>query len=237
MIGLIALVLSAYSFGQAQPPVKVNVLNVCSPSAEEQQEIAAALAKIPRQPPFSPDFEVSRGRSSLDSGSSLFQAGDGAQLAPDSAIADYVRIRRELSGKATFSTVQYSFSTDPKNMVETLVFQVREPKDLMQVSIEDSASTVTSAAAMLSAGTPASRVKLERFGKASVVLARCNASDAGPPPDQSAYAPLFQSASQIITSYRDILGARALVPQELARIGSSGKAHSAPHPKPAASGH
>ena len=30
-----------------QPQVKVNMLNVCTPSAEEQKEIAAALAKIP----------------------------------------------------------------------------------------------------------------------------------------------------------------------------------------------
>jgi len=29
-----------------QPEVKVNLLNVCMPSAEEQKEIAAALAKI-----------------------------------------------------------------------------------------------------------------------------------------------------------------------------------------------
>jgi len=53
-------------------------------------------------------------------------------------------------------------------MVETLVLRVRDPKDLMEVAIEDSASAVTSASAMLSADTPAARVKLERFGKSSV---------------------------------------------------------------------
>ncbi|MFZ0137730.1 MAG: hypothetical protein WAK89_11765, partial [Candidatus Sulfotelmatobacter sp.] len=31
-----------------EPQVKVNMLNVCTPSAEEQKEIAAALARIPK---------------------------------------------------------------------------------------------------------------------------------------------------------------------------------------------
>ena len=44
----------------SQPQVKVNVLNVCSPSPADQQEIASALARIPKQPLFSPDFEVDR---------------------------------------------------------------------------------------------------------------------------------------------------------------------------------
>ena len=48
-----------------QPQVKVNVLNVCTPSAEEQKEISAALARIPKQPSFGPDFEVSHGVSTL----------------------------------------------------------------------------------------------------------------------------------------------------------------------------
>ena len=96
-------------------------------------------------------------------------------MSSDPGVANWVRIRREFSVQALFSTVQYSFSVDPKNMVETLVFRVRDPKDLMQVSIEDSASAVTTPATMLTSSTPASRIKLERFGKSSVVLARCSA--------------------------------------------------------------
>ena len=38
------------------PPVKVNILNVCTPSPEEQQEIAAALTGIPKRPSFSGRF-------------------------------------------------------------------------------------------------------------------------------------------------------------------------------------
>jgi len=203
----------------AQPQVKVNVLNVCSPSAAEQQEIASALARVPRQPLFGVDFEIDRGRSSLEVGPGFLQPGSGSQMSSDPGTATWVRIRREFSVQALFSTVQYSFSVDPKNMVETLVFRVREPKDLLQVAIEDSASAVTPPATMLTSSTPASRIKLERFGKSSVVLARCAGSEAGPAPDQSAYEPLFQSASAILSNYRGLLAARTTVPAELERIG------------------
>ena len=203
------------------PPVKVNVLNVCAPSAEEQKEIAAALARIPKQPMFSTDFEVDRGRSTLTESPNFLQAGRGAQMSSDSATADWVRIRREFSVQALFSTVQYSFSVDSKDMVETLVFHVRDPKDLVQVSMEDSASAVSSPAAMLATSTPVSRIKLERFGKSSVVLARCSASENVPAPDQSSYEPQFQSASAIMTNYRSLLQAGRTVPEELARVGTA----------------
>jgi hypothetical protein len=205
----------------SQPQVKVNVLNVCSPSAGEQQEIASALARVPKQPLFGVDFEVDRGRSSLEVGPGFLQPGSGGQMSSDPGTASWVRLRREFSVQALFSTVQYSFSIDPKNMVETLVFRVRDPKDLMQVSIEDSASAVTTPATMLTSGTPASRIKLERFGKSSVVLARCLASEAGPAPDQSAYEPLFQSASAILSNYRGLLGTRTTVPEELEQVGGA----------------
>ena len=87
--------------------------------AEEQQEIASALARIPKQPLFSPDFEVDRGRSTLEERPDFFKTGSSAQFSSDSGTADWVRIRREFSVQAAFSTVQYSFSHDPKNMVET----------------------------------------------------------------------------------------------------------------------
>lgn len=196
------------------------MLNVCSPSPEDQQEIASALARIPKQPLFSPDFEVDRGRSTLEERPDFLKAGESAQFSSDSGTADWVRIRREFSVQASFSTVQYSFSHDPKNMVETLIFHVRDPKDLMQVAIEDNASAVTTAATMLSTSTPASRIKLERFGKSSVVLARCPGTEGNPPPDQTAYEPLFQSATAIVTNYRSLLAAKSTVPAELARIKS-----------------
>ncbi len=215
-----AMAMAATAWAQ-QPPVKVSVLNVCAPSADEQKELSTALAKIPVKPVFSADYEVSRGHSTLDASTPI----PGLQPLPAGAVsaADYVRVRREFPGATLFSNVQYSFSVDATNMVETLVLRVRDPKDLMQVSIEDSASSVASAAAMLSASTPVSRVRLERFGKPSVALARCSGAEGNPATDQSAYEAIFRTASSIMERYRDALGARKMVPQELAqlRVGAS----------------
>lgn len=210
-----------------EPQVQVHMLNVCTPSADEQKEIAAALARIPKEPLFSTDFEISRGRSTLTDMPNFLQPGQSGHVAGEPSVASYVRIRREFSVQAMFSRVQYSFSNDGQNMVETLVLHVRDPKDLMEVSLEDSASAVTSAETMVAANTPASRVRLERFGKSSVALARCSASEGGPAPDQSAYEPLFRSASDVLANYRSLLGVRQTVPEELAKIAGPSK------PKPA----
>src|SRR5271166_6788609 len=130
----------AVSSSQQTPPVKVNVINVCAPSADEQKELSSALAKVPAKPGFSKDYEVARGHSTLDPSIPI----PGMQPLPPGAIsaADWVRVRREFPGATLFSNVQYSFSVDSKDMVETLVLRVREPKDrdMMQVSVEDSAS-------------------------------------------------------------------------------------------------
>ena len=201
-----------------QPQVKVNLLNVCTPSAEEQKEIAAALARVPRQPLFAPDFEISHGLSTLAEAPNFLQPGSGAQMSDEPSVARYVRIRREFAVQALFASVQYSFSNDGQNMIETLVLHVREPKDLIQVSMEDSASAIGSPETMVAVNTPASRIRLERFGKSSIALARCSGTENGPPPDQSAYEPLFRSASEVLANYRSLLGVRRTVPAELAQI-------------------
>ncbi len=199
------------------------MLNVCTPSAEEQREIASALARIPKQPLFDADFEVSRGRSTLTEMPAMLEAGQAGHIAGEPSIASYVRIRREFSVQAMFSSVQYSFSNDGVNMIETLVLHVRDPKDLIQVALEDSASAVSSSETMLTANTPASRVRLERFGKSSVALARCQDTAAGPAPNQSAYEPLFRSASEVLTNYRGLLGVKKVVPEELGKINAESK--------------
>lgn len=198
------------------------MLNVCTPSAEEQKEIASALARVPKQPLFGADFEVSRGRSTLTDMPSFMRPGQ-AKASDDAPIASYVRIRREFSVQALFASVQYSFSNDGQSMIETLVLHVRDPKDLMEVSLEDSASAVVSADAMLSTNNPASRIRLERFGKSSIALARCNGAEGTPPPDQSAYEPLFHGASDVLANYRGLLGVKAIVPQELAKISGASR--------------
>lgn len=214
----------------SQPQVKVNVLNACAPSPADQKEMAAALGRIPKQPLFASDFEISRGRSTLTDTPNFLQPGQSAVVSGEPSVATYVRIRHEFSPQAFFSNVQYSFSNDGQNMVETLVLRVRDAKDLMQVSLEDSASSVTSPADMLAVDNPVSRIRLERFGTSSVALARCIASEGGAPPDQSAYEPLFRSASQVLTNYRALLGVRRTVPEELAKVGSA-KAKAAPKSK------
>jgi len=211
-------VLANRCYSQEQPQIKLNVLNVCSPSPEEQQEIASGLAKVPQKASFSQDFEIDRGRSIPEQSTNVLPGGLGAELPSDAGPADWVRIRREFAGSSPFSSVQYSFSRDAKSMVETLVFRIREPRDVMQIALEDSASSVTTAASMLSADTPSSRIKLERFGKSSVILARCTASESGPAPDQSAYEPLFHHASEIVDNYRNLLHVRRTVAEELSRI-------------------
>jgi hypothetical protein len=141
-------------------------------------------------------------------------------------------MRRDFAPSTLFSNVQYSFSADSKQMIETLVLHVRDPKDLSQLSVEDNASAVTSAAAMLGSSTPVSRIRLERFGKPSIVLARCLASPGSPPPDQSAYEPLFRDASSVMDRYRALLQARQMVPEELAKV-SPGSQNSKTVTKPA----
>ncbi len=199
------------------------MLNVCTPSAEEQKEIASALARIPKQPLFDADFEVSRGRSTLTEMPAMLEAGEAGHVPGEPSVASYVRIRHEFSVQATFSTVQYSFSNDGVNMIETLVLHVRDPKDLIQVSLEDSASAVTSSDAMLTANTPVTRIRLERFGKPSVALVRCQDTAMGKAPDQTKYDPLFRSASEVLTDYRRALGVKKVVPDELSKINAEGK--------------
>jgi hypothetical protein len=206
-----------------QPQVKVNMLNVCSPSAEEQKEIASALARVPKQPLFSADFEVSRGRSTLTDMPAMLSVGQAGHVAGEPSVASYVRIRREFSVQATFSSVQYSFSNDGINMIETLVLHVRDPKDLIQVSLEDSASAVTNSQTMLTTNTPVTRVRLERFGKPSVALVRCLGVEGGPVPDQTAYEPLFRGASDVLSDYRGVLHVKSIVPEELAKIAADSK--------------
>ncbi len=174
--------------------VRINYLNVCAPSEEDQRSISAALAAIPASPHFAPDFEVARGRTT-DSG----------------AAADWVRVRREIAS-GPLTNVQYSMSVDSKGIIETGVFRWREPKDVLQVSIEDSVTAGTPSM-VLASDTPATRIRVERFGKNSLVAARCAQAD------QHALDPLFAAASALMTRYRAALGVRQTVPGELTKLG------------------
>lgn len=178
------------------PPVRVNILNVCTPTDAEQKELAATLARIPQRFSFAPDYEVSRGHTTADDGTS----------------SDWVRVRREYLKQVPLRSVQFSYIVDASANRETMVFYWREAKDVLQVALEDQVAAGTSPATVLAAETPVNHIRVERYGKQSLVLARC------PNADQSAYEPLFAGASQIMARYRARLQVRQIVPSELGRL-------------------
>ena len=176
------------------PPVKLTVLNVCSPTPAEQKEIASALARVPRQPRFAADFEVARGHTTVEQISS-----------------NWVRVRRDMEDGG-FTAAQYVYSREKEVSRETVVFFSRDTKDVSQIALEDSVTAPVGPASLLESNTPATRISLERIGKPHLVLERC------PNADQSAMEPLFASASQLMRDYRVATGARELVPSEVQRL-------------------
>src|SRR5205807_2282419 len=133
----------------------------------------------------------------------------------------WVRVRREFAADSPFVSVQYSVSVDQKNIVETLVFRSREAKDVIQISLEDSVSASSDPLQVLKVDTPVDRVRIERFGKSSVVLTRC------PSADQKTYQPLFDQGSSVLAHYRGILGVQQIVPADLKRLGVGASAKAA----------
>ena len=219
-----AAILAAVAHAQSdkKTQVKINYLNVCTPSVEEQKELSGALARIPAHPRFSEDFEVSRGRTSLTE-PPIKLAGVETEEAPAAAggTSKWVRVRREFAADAPFVSVQYSVSVDQKNIVETLVFRSREAKDVIQTSLEDSVSASSDPLQVLKVDTPVDRVRIERFGKSSVVLTRC------PSADQKTYQPLFDQGSSVLAHYRGMLGVQQIVPADLKRLGVGASAKAA----------
>jgi hypothetical protein len=218
----IFLFLTAAAFGQqeskpqpqaGEPPVKLNYLNVCTPSAEEQAEIKKAFARVQARPVFSRDFEVSRGRAVVKD-------------APD---AKFVRLRRDLAAESALLAAQYSMSTDEDSTIETMVLRLRDPKDFHELSLEDRvSSSAASPVSLLGVETPVSRIRLERLGKRSIVLARCEGGG------QEAYEPLFRQASEIMDLYRRALDLSGMLHADAAWLssaksdGASRQAHKTP---------
>ena len=196
----------------AQPQVKLNYLNVCGPSEEEQTQIKNALDTIPSKAAFIQDFEITRGVTTLK----------------DAAPAKFVRLRREFSPESPFLTAQFSLSTDAASIVETLVLRTRDPKNFHEISFEDRATSgAASPQAMLTVDTPVNRIRVERLTKSSVVLARCEGAD------QSAYEPLFRQASNIMAQYRQALGLRSAFRSDLAWLsGENSARHNEPASEP-----
>jgi hypothetical protein len=213
--------LSAQQAAQ-QPQIKVNYLNVCTPGTGEKAAILAALERLPAVPRFSTDFEIARGRTTV--AEDALSAGPDARPAPPQ-LSRWVRIRKEFIDSSPYLNAQYTFSLTGDKADELLVFRFREPKDVLQVTISDEVESLTNPAQVVSTQTPADRIRLERFGKSSLVLARC------PGADQSAYEPLFQKASEILNAYREHMGARTVVAQDLPKTAERPPAASRPKSK------
>jgi len=230
---LIALAtsLALPAFAQAPPTpekapdktqVHVNYLNVCMPPPADQQVLTAVLGRIAAKPAFAVDMEISRGRSSLNPSDLVVNTGQPAATQQSSPVSRWVRIRRDFPDSAPLVSVQYSFSVTEKHVSETLVFHFRDAKDVMQVSINDSVDA-EDAGQVARVQTPADRIRVERFGKPSVVLARC------PTGDQSTLEPIFRGATDLLNSYRRALNIAGTVPSELTRL-PGGTPHPAAKP-------
>lgn len=194
----------------SQPQIKLNVLNVCTPSVDEQAVLKNALSQVSGAAAFAQDFEISRGRATLQ----------------DAPASKFVRLRRDFAAQSVMMTAQYSMSTDDQSTIETLVLRMRDPKEFHEISFEDRVSAgAASPLAVVATDTPATRIRVERLGKSSVVLSRCDRAD------QSAYEPLFKQASELMAKYRGVLGLRTAFRQDIAWLGPSSKSESHPVPQ------
>ena len=187
---------------EGQPQIKLNYLNVCTPSADEQATLKNALAKVSGAPVFGQDFEVSRGSATVK----------------DALPSKYVRLRRDFALQSPMMTAQYSVSLDEKVTIETLVLRMRDPKEFLEISFEDRVSAAAATpASVVAMDTPAARIRIERLGKSSIVLARCDSAD------QSMYEPLFKEASGLMARYRGALGLRTAFHPDISWLEAAAK--------------
>jgi len=183
---------------EGQPKIKVNYLNVCTPSAEDQAALKSALTKVSGAPAFGEDFEISRGKATLK----------------DNPSSKYIRLRRDFASQSPLMTAQYSMSIDDSTTIETLVLRMRDPKEFHEISFEDRVSAGAATPVSVAAtDTPPARIRIERLGKGSIVLSRCEGAD------QSVYEPLFRQASDLMARYRGALGLRTTFRADLLWLG------------------
>ena len=192
---------------ETQPRIQVNFINPCRPAPADVEEMGRALASVKATPRFSSDFEISRGVTTLTEAEAR-AAGVPAEAAETPSA--WVRIQREFPDKAPLTDVQYSLSVEAGEASESLVLHLRDTRAVLQISISDAVKGT--AAQAVKADTPPERIRVERFGKASIVLARCSAMD------QSAYQPLFKTAGEILQKFRTAMAVKTVVPAEMARL-------------------
>ena len=206
---LTAVTVFALQETKPQTQLRVNYLNVCTPSKEEQEVLNFGLGKVAANPVFGDDFEMSRGRTTVK----------------ETGVSKFVRLRREFVPASPLLTVQYSMSADEKNIVELLVLRMRDPKELHEVSLEDSVSVgAASPVTLLTQDTPPVRIRVERLGKPSVVLTRCEGGD------QSVYEPIFKQAADIMARYRAAMALRTAFRSDITWLVTGDKPAAVRHP-------
>lgn len=199
-----------------QPKIQVNFLNTCRPAQADIEAMGRALALVNERPGFTADFEISRGLTTL---SEAEARAAGAPAGSGTTPSFWVRIRREFPEKAVLTDVQYSLSSEDKASNEVLALHLRDTREALQILISDSVAGTP--AQVVKLDTPPDRIRIERFGKSSIVLARCGAVD------QSSYEPIFASAREILERYRVAMAVRTVVPAELARLPKAKESKSA----------
>jgi hypothetical protein len=196
-----------------QTKIQVNFLNTCRPPSSDVEEMGRALSRVKDTPRFSSDFEISRGVTTL---SEAEARAAGVPAGDASTPSAWVRIQHEFPDKAPLTDAQYALSVDAGSASESLALHLRDSREVLQIWISDAVKG--SAAEVMKADTPAERIRIERFGKASIVLARCGSID------QSAYEPIFLTAGEILRKYRAAMAVKSVVPAEMARLPSAKKA-------------
>jgi len=203
--------------GLPQTKIQVNFVNSCRPAQADVEEMGRALARVKDRPVFSADFEISRGLTTL---SEAEARAAGLPAGSGTTPSIWVRIRKEYPEKAALTNAQYSLSVEGSSTSEVLALHLRESKtregkagdgsDVLQILISD--SVTGSPAQVVKVDTPPDRIRIERFGKASIVLARCGGID------QSGYEPLFAAADGILAQYRSAMAVKSVVPAEMEHL-------------------
>jgi len=193
--------------GVPQPKIQVNFLNSCRPTQAEAEEMGRALARVRERPSFAADFEISRGLTTLNEAEAR---AAGAKAGAGATPSTWVRIRREFPEKAVLTDAQYSLSVEGGVTSEALALHLRDSREALQILISD--SVTGSPSQVVKVDTPPDRIRIERFGKSSLVLARCGAVD------QSGYEALFASAREILEKYRVAMSVKTVVPAEFVHL-------------------
>jgi len=209
LYGLLVPLVAAQEAKPAEPKTKVqvNFLNSCRPAQAELEEMGRALARVKDRPAFAADFEISRGVTTL---SEAEARATGVPAGSGAIPSSWVRIRKEFPEKAVLTNAQYSLSVDGDSTSEVLALHLRDGLDVLQILISDAVKGTP--AQMVKADTPPDRIRIERFGKASIVLARCVGVD------QAAYEPTFLLADGIFQKYRAAMAVKRVIPAELAHL-------------------